>query len=327
MTFLPRRPHRVIVPPIKTQGIKTKLVRFIMSNVRWDGEGRWVEPFLGSGVVLFNVQPRKALVADINPHIINFYQGIYRGEISAPKVRAYLEEEGEKLLAYGEDYYYEVRSRFNETHHPLDFLFLNRASFNGVIRFNSRGEFNVPFCRKPGRFRKAYVTKIVNQVLWVRQIMRGREWEFRVATWQETLSLVCEDDFVYLDPPYVGRHTDYYSRWTEQDAVELARRVRALPCGFALSLWKENRYRKNHHLALWADFTVERVFEHFYHVGATEELRHPMVEALLIKRGFEATLPMEVDSPAVQLSLAGHTRPVSVFSMDGGESRASPAAE
>jgi len=81
--FLPKNIRKVLIPPIKSQGIKTKLVKFILSNISWDGKGRWVEPFLGSGVVLFNVQPERALVNDINPHIISLYQMIYDGKLSS----------------------------------------------------------------------------------------------------------------------------------------------------------------------------------------------------------------------------------------------------
>jgi DNA adenine methylase len=94
---LPRTVKQVIVPPIKCQGIKTKLVKFILSNISWNGNGRWIEPFLGSGVVLFNVQPERALVNDINPHIIRLYQMIYDGSLSSEEVRAYLTAEGKKL--------------------------------------------------------------------------------------------------------------------------------------------------------------------------------------------------------------------------------------
>lgn len=290
MSILPRKPNKVIVPPLKIQGIKTKLVEFIMTNITWDGEGRWIEPFFGSGVVLFNVQPQRALVSDINPHIIRFYRSIYTGEITASKVRAYLEIEGDKLSQRGEKYYYEVRRRFNESEDPLDFLFLNRASFNGIIRFNKKGEFNVPFCRKPDRYRVAYITKIVNQVKAVQEVMRDKEWEFRVASWQDSVRLAKAGDFVYMDPPYVGRYADYYTRWTDKEAIELAQCASSIPCGFALSMWKENRYRHNDHIYMWSGHTVERAYAHFYHVGATENLRNSMIEVLLIKKGYEAPL-------------------------------------
>jgi DNA adenine methylase len=291
---LPTSLNRIIVPPIKCQGIKTGLVRFIASNVTWTGDGRWVEPFLGSGVVLFNIAPQNALISDANPHIITFYKALFDGSITPGIVRRYLELEGKRLLDGGcqgkDSYYYVVRERFNKTGDPLDFLFLSRACFNGMMRFNREGQFNVPFCRKPDRFRPAYITKIVNQVDAIRKIMRGKNWEFRSTDWRTSLLNLEEADFVYLDPPYLGRHTDYYSQWTEQEAVELAEAAWSLPCGFALSMWKENRYRVNHHLSeYWGEATL-RTESHFYHVGPTEALRNSIVEALLIKPS-HATLP------------------------------------
>jgi DNA adenine methylase len=278
----------VIVPPIKTQGIKTKLIPFILQNIRWDGGGTWIEPFVGSGAVLFNVQPERALVSDINPHIISFYREIQHGTITGPVVRQYLCEQGQRLLEEGESFYYRVRDRFNRQKQPLDLLFLSRACFNGLMRFNTRGEFNVPFVRKLGRFSKAYITKIVNQVEAVRARMVGRDWEFRCCHWRDAFGQAREGDFVYLDPPYIGRHTDYYNRWTEEDAVELARWASRTPAGFALSMWAGNQYRRNEHIAkYWPDSAV-RYFRHFYHVGSLESFRHPVTEALVIKKGCQA---------------------------------------
>src|SRR5699024_5237517 len=124
----------------------TKLIPFISDSVKWEGDGIWVEPFLGSGVVLFNIQPKKAIIGDSNPHIISFYQKIQSGSITPSIVRQFLEQEGKKLLETNGDYYYEVRERFNEFKSSLDFLFLNRSCYNGMMRFNSKGNFNVPFC-------------------------------------------------------------------------------------------------------------------------------------------------------------------------------------
>ena len=67
---------KIIVPPIKCQGIKTKLVPFIKENVKFDNAGTWIEPFVGTGVVVFNLQPQNALLSDKNQNIISFYKGI-----------------------------------------------------------------------------------------------------------------------------------------------------------------------------------------------------------------------------------------------------------
>ena len=253
-----------------------------MSSIRWDGAGKWIEPFVGSGAAVFNVQPRSALLTDSNKHIIALYHGIQAGRISARTTKEHLEYEGNKLLLEGEEHYYDIRDRFNATANPLDFLFLNRSCFNGMIRFNKKGLFNVPFCRKPNRFRQAYVTKICNQIAWIQEILSGKNWTFKVADWRETISHAGKADFVYIDPPYIGRHTDYYNNWQEPEADSLAQTLQTIPSGFAYSMWLENIYRKNSHVEQW--FSTFPIFTvtHFYHVGPTESLRNAMQEALIV---------------------------------------------
>jgi DNA adenine methylase len=150
--FLPRAIPRTIVPPIKCQGIKTKLAGFIAGSVRWSGRGRWIEPFLGSGVVLFTLAPDQALVADTNIHIVRLYSQLQAGVLDEGKVRNHLETSGVKLAREGADYYYRVRDAFNSAWNPLDFLFLNRSCCNGVMRFNKEGRFNVPFVKSRTAF-------------------------------------------------------------------------------------------------------------------------------------------------------------------------------
>ncbi|UBF30584.1 Dam family site-specific DNA-(adenine-N6)-methyltransferase (plasmid) [Kovacikia minuta CCNUW1] len=288
MLPLPRYCQKPKVPPIKSQGIKTRLVPLILSSIQWDGKGWWVEPFLGSGAVLFNIQPDKARIADTNRHVIEVYRSIQTGVLSSASLRESLEQEGKKLAAQGEDYYYEVRERFNDSGNPFDFIFLNRASFNGVIRFNSKGKFNVPFCKKVDRFRPAYITKVCNQVDWVARTLQGKEWMFVVQDWRETLASTTSGDFVYLDPPYIGRHTDYFSHWNDAEADELAVAIKDLTCGFAYSMWKKNKYRENEHLSKHFSQYPCVTYHHYYHVGATEHLRNAMEEALIISPNFFA---------------------------------------
>ena len=138
---------KVHVPPIKSQGIKTKLVPWIKSIVPDEFNGKWIEPFAGTGVVGFNMVPKHALMCDTNPHIINFYSAIKDGRITPEIVRKRLSEEGSLLQEKGDIHYYDIRERFNEKHEPLDFLFINRSGFNGMIRFNRKGGFNTPFVK------------------------------------------------------------------------------------------------------------------------------------------------------------------------------------
>src|SRR5665213_3012944 len=165
-----------LVPPLKCQGIKTKLVGEISALAQTSGFQRWVEPFCGSCVVALNVQPKKALLSDSNIHIIRLYQEIQNGNLTPAIAKSFLAEEGNKLRTEGEAYYYAVRERFNARPTSLDFLFLNRSCFNGVMRFNRSGKFNVPYGHKAGRFAQAYVTKITNQIRRISEVISTSDW-------------------------------------------------------------------------------------------------------------------------------------------------------
>ncbi|MBB1125128.1 DNA adenine methylase [Thiospirillum jenense] len=272
---------KVGVPPIKSQGIKTKLVPWIRSMVPSDFNGAWIEPFMGTGVVAFNVAPRRAILCDTNPHLVRFYASIQSGEITPELVKEFITCEGEALLSKGEDHYYLVRNRFNTEHSPLDFLFINRAGFNGMIRFNRKGGFNIPFCRKPQRFAQAYVTKIVNQVAWVCKIIKAKEFTFKCQDFNKTIQDASPNDIIYCDPPYIDRHVDYYNGWDDVHERELFNRLSGFSGKFILSTWHHNDYRENEYVkCLWSKHHV-CTREHFYHVGGKEENRNPVVEALV----------------------------------------------
>lgn len=279
--YLTLSKDKIMIPPIKTQGIKTKLVRFIRDTLNMSGKERLIEPFLGSGVVAFNLAPKLVLAGDNNPHVVNFYNAIQDGSITACVVREFLTKEGGRL-AVDEGHYYEIRDRFNSSADPLDFLFLNRSGFNGLIRFNSKGKYNVPFCRKPGRFSKTYITKITNQVAWVESVFGNNpEWIIQTADWHDTVQEARDGDVLYLDPPYSGRYANYCTMWARSDLEDLATFLTETDCKFGLSLWYENRYRHNDDVdVLFGQFTVEK-YEHFYHLGSTEDLRNSITEALI----------------------------------------------
>ena len=273
---------RISVPPIKSQGIKTKLVPWIKNIIPKSFNGIWIEPFMGTGSVAFNIAPDKAILCDTNPHLVNFYSSIANGDITPEIVRVYLVNEGEKLLRKGEEHYYFIRDRFNVHHSSLDFLFLNRAGFNGMIRFNKKGGFNIPFCRKPQRFSQSYVTKIVNQVDFVTRLLKTKDFAFKCQDFSKTISEASPDDIIYCDPPYIDRHVDYFNGWDDSHEKQLFEKLSNFEGKFVLSTWHHNDYRANEYIqSLWSKFNV-LTREHFYHVGGKEENRNPVVEALVV---------------------------------------------
>lgn len=284
---------KVFVPPIKSQGIKTKLVQWISTKVEPIEYERWVEPFMGTGVVAFNVRPKKALMCDSNPHLIKFYNALKSKEITALKVKEHLVIEGEKLLKSEGKHYYEVRNRFNEKGNPLDFLFLSRSCFNGMMRFNKKGGYNVPFCKKPNRFAQALVTKITNQVKNISQIIENGDYTFVCQDFQETLKQIQPTDMVYCDPPYIGRHVDYFDSWSEDEEKLLKQRLEDSGANFILSTWLSNKYRTNEYIfSIWKDCFISTK-EHFYHVGGKEKNRNAVYEALLSNLALEGSIENE----------------------------------
>lgn len=278
---------KIIIPPIKSQGIKTKLVPWINDLIECSkvdkNTSTWIEPFFGTGVVGFNSGFKNIIAGDTNPHIINFYLKIQDKSITPAAMKAYLIEANEKL-SIAEDngyaYYKEVRDRFNKEFSPYDFIFLSRAGFNGMMRFNRKGQWNIPFCKKPDRFQQAYVTKIVNQVRYVQSIIT-ESWCFFNTGFEDIILKAEETDFIYCDPPYYGRYVDYYNGWTEKDEEHLFNLLSATKAKFILSTWHHNTHRKNEMIdRFWSKFNIVTK-DHFYHSGGKIENRQSVVEALV----------------------------------------------
>ncbi len=268
------------IPPIKCQGIKTKLIEYI-KNLLPDFNGIWYEPFMGSGVVGFNILPEKAIFGDTNPHLINFYNDLKNNIITPEKLNKFLQSEAVKLLEGADDYYKEVRTRFNKKPDSYDFIFLNRACFNGMMRFNSKGEFNVPFCKKPNRFAQAYITKIINQVKNVQQIIQTKQYSFINTSYENLIEAAGKNDFIYCDPPYIDRHSSYYNDWNAENENCLYQLLKTTQAQFILSTWVRNSFRENTYIEkIWKEFNIEEI-EHFYFVGAQEKNRNAITEALI----------------------------------------------
>ena len=275
---------KIFTPPIKSQGIKTKLIPWIM-DLAPKTSGKWIEPFLGTGVVAFNSGYKKAILNDTNPHIINFYKGLQEKTITAPLVKKYLELEGELLSKAdnkGYEHYLKVRTRFNNEFSPFDFIFLSRAGFNGMMRFNKKGKWNIPFCKKPDRFAQSYITKITNQVSAVSQIIQPKpNWIFYNKSFADIIPLATENDIIYCDPPYFGRYVDYFNGWTEQDEELLFKLLSDTKAKFILSTWHHNDWRENEMIKrFWNKFNIVTK-DHFYHNGGNIENRRTVVEALV----------------------------------------------
>jgi len=200
--------NQSIRPPLKWAGGKRWLVPRLKQYWLENSERRLVEPFCGGLAVTLGLVPERALLNDINPHAINFYQWLSKGLTIRIKMRNEAES------------YYQFRDRFNELvaagkessrEAASLFYYLNRTGYNGLCRFNRTGQFNVPF----GRYT---AINYLNDFTDYMPICRG--WEFLSRDF-ESLDIQ-PDDFVYADPPYDVEFTGYAKEgfsWEDQERL------------------------------------------------------------------------------------------------------------
>ncbi|MDC9603943.1 DNA adenine methylase [Xenorhabdus griffiniae] len=185
---------------------------------------RLVEPFAGSCAVMMNTDYPAYLIADINADLINLYQSIKSDCDQFTKEAANWFE-----FVLNKNEFYKLRDVFNFSGEFSDnfanklsrsslFLTLNRHCFNGLCRYNSEGEFNVPF----GHYKKPYFPAAE---IWA-FAEKAAIAEIVHLEWQDTLTLVDYGDVVYCDPPYLtneGAFTQYYqSNFNHADHEALA---------------------------------------------------------------------------------------------------------
>lgn len=189
------RPERPPKPPLKWAGGKRWQLPTLVEY--WEGESRrrLVEPFCGGLAVALGLAPARALLNDINPHLINFYRSLQRGLVI------------DLTMTNVESRYYTHRRRFNalvasgnadSAEAASLFYYLNRTGYNGLCRFNGSGEFNVPF----GRYSS------INYRTDFRDLQPVLErWTFTNTRFDDVP--LDRDDFVYADPPYDVEFTQY----------------------------------------------------------------------------------------------------------------------
>ncbi|MGI6557851.1 MAG: DNA adenine methylase [Limnochordia bacterium] len=214
--------RRGLRPPLKWAGGKRWLVPHLRSLWEPYQSRRLVEPLCGGLAVTLGLRPGRALLNDINFHLINFFRWLQKGlYISLP-------------MENDEELFYAHRDRFNQllaagradSKEAAElFYYLNRTGYNGLCRFNRQGFFNVPF----GKYKKINYTRDFSPY---RQVFA--DWDFVCG---DFAGLQLEpSDFVYADPPYDVEFTQYASSgFTWDDQVRLVQWLAGHPGPVVLS--------------------------------------------------------------------------------------------
>lgn len=254
----------MVAPVIKWAGGKRQLLPEIRARLPHDaasGDVTYHEPFLGGGAVLFDLQPARARVADVNVEIINLLT-VIRDDLDGLLAELRAHE-----AANGPEHFYAIRAWDRDpdgfaarpaAQKAARMLYLNKTCYNGLYRVNRAGQFNAPY----GRYAKP---NIVNEagLRDVHGYLRGADVELAVRGFAESCAEVEAGDVVYLDPPYdvvsatanfTGYASDGFGR-AEQESLKAAcddldaRGVRFLLSNSATPFIRE----------LWADYRIDVV--------------------------------------------------------------------
>lgn len=203
-----------------------------LGPVRQTRGNKLIEPFVGSAAVFLNTCFDRYLLADTNPDLIALYEDLRDGcEDFMNECAALFNPDNNNAARY-----YSLRDEFNNgaSHRRKSalFLYLNRHGYNGLCRYNSRGEFNTPF----GQMTRPYFPR-KEMLAFLQHARCKRDIRFVKQGFRDTMLRARQGDIVYCDPPYVplsrtASFTDYHSggfNWQDQKtlaetAAHLARR-------------------------------------------------------------------------------------------------------
>lgn len=202
-------------PFLKWAGGKSKLLTQYTPYFPKDFK-TYYEPFLGGGAIFFHLQPKNAVITDINSDLINAYRCI---RDNLEQLIPLLEKHQQR---HNKDYYYQVRSHLvtTELERAARLIYLNKTCFNGLYRENLKGLFNVPI----GKYKNP---KVYNPDLLRSVSVALQSAQIEVRPFDTVVDYAKPSDFIYLDPPYyplspTSNFTAYnYCSFNEFDQIRL----------------------------------------------------------------------------------------------------------
>ena len=206
-------PKKRVEPFLKWAGGKSQLLEQFKPLFPKEGAyKRYIEPFIGGGAVFFYLEPKEAIISDLNKDLIEAYKVVK----SHPKELIALLKKYEKK--HSKEFYLKIREEYNadkldKINKAAHLIYLNKACFNGLYRVNSKGGFNVPF----GQHKKFSVNEA--GILATSKILKKTKIEHTDFT--QVLQNAKKGDFVYFDPPYYPLNTgSNFTTYTKENFLE-----------------------------------------------------------------------------------------------------------
>ncbi|EHM7982502.1 DNA adenine methylase [Elizabethkingia anophelis] len=233
-------------PLLKYRGGKSKEIPYIEKHIP-KYNGRYIEPFFGGGALFFYLEPQKAIINDINTKLMDFYKNVKSdfcnletelfeiGNIYKTNRKKFDDlkaaANNERVEDNNEILYYQIRDMFNDLvekkySDALLYFFINKTAYSGMIRYNAKGEFNVPYGRY-AHLNTTLVTREHSSLLSNTEIYN--------SDYKQIFAMAEKDDFMFLDPPYDCVFSDYgnveYKEgFNEKNHIELANNYKKLKC-------------------------------------------------------------------------------------------------
>jgi DNA adenine methylase len=198
-------------PLIKWSGGKTDEIK-LFNKYFPTNYNLYIEPFVGGGAVYFYLNPTNAIINDIHTDLIDFYNSIKNGHMKS--IYNFMVNNPND-----EETYYKIRDEMiinNSLDNANRFYYQRKTCFRGMLRYNKRGKFNIPF----GKYKTINYKDLQNEnyeKLLMNTEILNTNYEIIFEKYND------ENNFMFLDPPYDSEFTDYgYCKFGKQEHMKLA---------------------------------------------------------------------------------------------------------
>ena len=294
--------EELVKSPLNYTGGKFKLVPQILPLFP-NKIDTFIDLFGGGFNVGINVKANQVIYNDIEEHIVellNYFKN-NEGNVIIKQIDSLIDEYGlTRTDKYGYEYYgcnssegvskinkkpyLKLREDYNKNKTPILFFTTVIFAFSNQIRFNSKGEFNMPVNKRD------FNNNIRNNLIRFLNKMKEIEVFFYNEDFTKLkINTLSQNDLVYCDPPYLITCASYNENegWNENKEHELLNLLDSLDyrgVKFALSNVLENKGKTNNILKEWVkDYNIHYLSNSYgnsnYH--AKDKSNNSTIEVLI----------------------------------------------